>query len=834
MSVYLVFSNQNMGKNRREFIFLWIILIFFSSKTSGLTCRRRCGSTLEECSCQETCLSLKNCCSDYNQSCFNVSPYSSSMLGGRALRILGLTLPSDGHLLCRFKGDIEQRGVIDEEGRPYCISPLLLETGWISIDVSTDGTNFDRSGEYLSVYPSKADPSFKVTLVNSTLWQNYGTPNMAGQLRMTWNSSLVGSEKIDVELWGYREVSRTVAGLSAPQAEIRYLYSLGRNIPNTGDFSFLPEPREEFSLWELGNIRITASSKSEGERNLQALWSEGHVLAWHLSQAFRDDSSRWAQKKCLQWDNLEKKLPNFLDELIPCPCTLAQARADTGRFHTDYSCNIETGSVCTYHPGSVHCVRAIQASSNHGSGQQCCYDHSGALVLTGDSVGGSTPDRAHNWGSPPYREPPQVPGYSHWLYDVTSFCYCCLWSDLCHIYLNHRPSSGCRRYQPPRAGVVFGNLHFITFDGLSYTFSGRGEYYLVSSGHRELRVQARTTQLKLKNGTLVNATKLSSVAMKENSSDVIEVRAAGDQLQVLRNQKILPFTDQLWMTLQGVFVFAPCPQNVTVTFSSGAAVEVRLYEGTMIATVLLPVEFSNHTLGLLGQMNSDPSDDLMTQSGKVVSSANSTPEEIFTFGAGWNISKMSSLFTYDSQYLLDSYFFPSSHDTAFVPAFPLPLKPDDPLVADMLLMCLGEGAQFCIHDTLISESLAVGNATLRAHQHHQDLMEALEPVVSCGWLPTPRNGKKNGTNYLQGETLGFTCNEGYILYRSTERTCLAEGKWTGKQPYCITDDKLGFILGACGCLSAVVTMTITIKLHNRKHTRKDKEEPLEMVGQAQT
>lgn len=83
---------------------------------------------------------------------------------------------------------------------------------------------------------------------------------------MTWNSSLVGSEKIDVELWGYREVSRTVAGSSAPQAEIRYLYSLGRNIPNTGDFSFLPEPREEFSLWELGNIRITASSKSEGER----------------------------------------------------------------------------------------------------------------------------------------------------------------------------------------------------------------------------------------------------------------------------------------------------------------------------------------------------------------------------------------------------------------------------------------------------------------------------------------------------------------------------------------------------------------------------------------
>ncbi|KAM4745424.1 sushi domain-containing protein 2 isoform 2-T2 [Anableps anableps] len=821
-----------MGAHMREFLFLWIILVIFSFKTSGLTCSSKCGSALEECSCQATCLSLTNCCSDYNQSCFQVSPYSSSMLGGRALRILGLTLPPDGRALCRFKGESEQQGIIDEEGHLYCISPLLYETGWISFDVSTDGTDFDRSGEYLSVHPSKADPSFEVTLVNATLWQNYGTPDMVGPLRMTWNSSLVESENVNVELWGYRETSRSTARSSSLQAEMSYLYSIARNISNTGDFSFIPDPREEFSVWELGNIRITASSKSEGERNIQALWSGGHVLAWHLEQSFRDNSSGWAQKKCLQWDNLEKKLPNFLEELIDCPCSLAQARADTGRFHTDYSCNIETGSVCTYHPGSIHCVRAVQASSSHGSGQQCCYDNMGALVLTGDSVGGSTPDRAHDWGSPPYRAPPRVPGYSHWLYDVMSFCYCCLWSDLCHIYLNHRPSSECRRYQPPRAGVVFGNLHFTTFDGLSYTFSGRGEYYLVLSADKDLSVQARTEQLKLKDGTLVKATQLSSVAMKENSSDVIEVRAADDHLQVLRNQKILSFTEQRWMDLRGVFVFAPSPQNVTVIFSSGAAVELRLHEGTMTATVLLPPEFSNHTSGLLGRMNSDPSDDLMTQSGEVISSANATLEETFAFGGGWNISNMSSLFTYDSHYLLDSYFFPSSHDPAFVPAFSLPLKPDDLLVADMLLMCLGEGAQFCIHDTLISRSLAVGNATLRAHQDHQALMEALKPV-SCGWLPTPRNGKKNGTHYLQGKTLGFTCKEGYKLYRSTERTCLEEGMWTGEQPYCITDDKVGYILGAVGSLTALITMVITIKLHSRKQARERKEEPLEMVTQSQ-
>uniref|UniRef100_A0A3B5LRS1 Sushi domain containing 2 n=1 Tax=Xiphophorus couchianus TaxID=32473 RepID=A0A3B5LRS1_9TELE len=442
--------------------------------------------------------------------------------------------------------------------------------------------------------------------VNSTLWQNYGTPNMAGQLRMTWNSSLIKSERVNVELWGYREVSRSPAGSSSLQAEISYLYSLGRNISNTGDFSFIPQPRERFSTWELGNIRITASPKSEGERNVQSLWSGGHVLAWHLEQSFRDDSSAWAQRKCLQWDDLERKLPDFLDELIDCPCSLAQARADTGRFHVS----------------------------------------------------------------------PHTTMYGR----------------------------GCIR-----------------------------KLFL-------LRILS----------------KISEISPPRNSYFVL-----------------------------GVFVFVPSPQNVTVIFSSGAAVELRLYDATMTATVLLLVEFSNLTLGLLGRMNSDPSDDLMTRSGEVISS-NATLEEIFTFGAEWNISNMSSLFTYDSHYLLDSYFFPLSHDPAFVPAFSLPLKPDDPLAADMLSMCLGEGAQFCIHDTLISRSLAVGNATLRAHQHHQALMEALKPVVSCGWLPAPRNGKKNGTHYLQGKTLGFTCNEGYILYRSTERTCLKEGTWTGEQPYCIT------------------------------------------------
>ncbi|KAF3851405.1 hypothetical protein F7725_013177 [Dissostichus mawsoni] len=595
----------------KETIFLCGIFLLFSSKTAGQTCRGQCGDVLEKCSCHATCVSLLKCCADYNQLCFKVTPHSSSMLGGRALRILGVALHPGGRLLCRFvstttaDGEIEREGFIDDEGHGYCISPLLYETGWIPFTVSIDGIHFDRSGEFLSVHPSKADPAFEVILVNKTQWQYYGTPNVSGRLKMTWNSSLIGAETVNLELWGYREFSRSteagVNGSSSLQAELSYLYSLGRNLPNTGAFSFVPSPQRTTLT---GSWETFASLLVLSQMELEGLWSGGHVLAWHLEQAFRDESAAWARSRCLQWDVLENKLPNFLEELITC---------------------------------SVHCVRAIQASPTHGSGQQCCYDSTGALVLTGDSIGGSTPDRAHDWGSPPYREPPRVPGYSHWLYDVMSFYYCCLWSDHCNIYFNHRPSSGCRSYQPPKAGVVLGDPHFVTFDGLSYTFNGKGEYYLVSSPDRELSVQARTEVLKFKNG---------ECTFDGNTSDVIEVRLADGHLQVLRNQKVLPFTEQRWMDLHGVFVFTPSLQNVTVIFLSGVGVEVRVREGAMAVTVLLPSEFTNHTQGLLGLMNSDPSDDLLTGLGEILSPADATPEEIFTFGAGSMILPLFPPFLY--------------------------------------------------------------------------------------------------------------------------------------------------------------------------------------------
>lgn len=52
-------------------------------------------------------------------------------------------------------------------------------------------------------------------------------------------------------------------------AEWKYLYTLAREIPNTGIFSFIPVPAKgNYSTWDFGILRITPSSYSDGQRQV--------------------------------------------------------------------------------------------------------------------------------------------------------------------------------------------------------------------------------------------------------------------------------------------------------------------------------------------------------------------------------------------------------------------------------------------------------------------------------------------------------------------------------------------------------------------------------------
>lgn len=118
---------------------------------------------------------------------------------------------------------------------------------------------------------------------------------------------------------------------------------------------------------------------------------------------------------------------------------------------------------------------------------------------------------------------------------------------------------------------------------------------------------------------------------------------------------------------------------------------------------------------------------------------------------------------------------------------------------------------------MVGRSPRMGNATRVSFQSHISLVQDLKPgesmkksekisndyyvqhsvtvliivimycaVISCGWLSPPNNGKKKGTTYLQGAKVQLSCDDGYTLKGSAERTCQENGQWSGEPTTCAT------------------------------------------------
>lgn len=62
--------------------------------------------------------------------------------------------------------------------------------------------------------------------------------------------------------------------------------------------------------------------------------------------------------------------------------------------------------------------------------------------------------------------------------------------------------------------------------------------------------------------------------------------------------------------------------------------------------------------------------------------------------------------------------------------------------------------------------------------------------TECGSLSDPVFGEVMVDQTTYGHTATFYCFQGYILSGSAERTCSADGYWTGTQPVCTVTGKL--------------------------------------------
>ena len=65
--------------------------------------------------------------------------------------------------------------------------------------------------------------------------------------------------------------------------------------------------------------------------------------------------------------------------------------------------------------------------------------------------------------------------------------------------------------------------HFVTFDGVDYTFNGYGEYHTLQVAGPEFKLQGRAQPLIDEHGNAIRGTVFKAVALKENSSDILQV-----------------------------------------------------------------------------------------------------------------------------------------------------------------------------------------------------------------------------------------------------------------------------------------------------------------------
>ncbi|XP_078604865.1 sushi domain-containing protein 2-like [Branchiostoma floridae x Branchiostoma japonicum] len=607
-----------------------------------------------------------------------IFPFFGTMLGGTKVSVSGICFDDpSANIWCKFGDNDPVSGWIDGNITAACISPFLSEPGRIPLLLSMDGGNtYGRQTVYTSVDPDRLVADLEVT------------ENADDTITIEWHPSNVDGNTVNVRLHGFDETTGTWNTIT----------QLATGVPNTGSYTM-----STADGWiQVAVVKTGALSVSAGYGHSRVLYGEiGTYLAVKST----------APTLCQTWYNEDMQLPDFLEELsrdFPCPRRLNQALGDTGSFQADPACvSVSTSPKnCFYHPGAHHCVLSIGQTSQ-GAGQQCCYNERGRLLLDGQGRG--TPDRIHPSSK-----------LRHYGADIYPRNVCCMLSDNCDLYFELRPANDGTGYIFPWPAWTFGDPHFITLDGVSYTFNGAGEFLLLDVNNGEFRVQARMEQL-VDDGFMVTA------------ETVTEAR---------------------------------------ISFNSGIGVAVRAVEDMLSVSITLPLYARGNTAGLLGKWNGDPTDDLTRPDGVLIQPYSSSMQDIhYQFGLLWMINEEDSLFTYGPGESYNSF-----SDVGFTPSFEAPSStPEFQAAAEEVC---GDN-QACLFDVLITGRLSVANVSISAFQEYT---EQIEELFTCSTLDPPDvPGTLVISNYSIGSVATFKCEYGFLA-TPWERVCQSNASWSDAPP----------------------------------------------------
>lgn len=202
------------------------------------------------------------------------------------------------------------------------------------------------------------------------------------------------------------------------------------------------------------------------------------------------------------------------------------------------------------------------------------------------------------------------------------------------------------------AGFTWGDPHFESVDGKSFTFNGLGEYTLLEAAMNKLYIQVRLTRYLNTNGTV-----LSAVTMKNGDSQRVQVEASSspgaDQLllytngvehSIPSNQGILlvteseVLTEQLLRTVnvdtteEDTILLRNNNNTLLLTTPSQVIFSVARQQSFLYAILQLGPTFGATTRGLLGTYNNDPEDDFQRPDGSTIPSTSSEQTIFSDFG----------------------------------------------------------------------------------------------------------------------------------------------------------------------------------------------------------
>ncbi|KAJ8049807.1 Sushi domain-containing protein 2 [Holothuria leucospilota] len=158
--------------------------------------------TLLGCFCDEACfLQFDDCCPDFLTFCTSVGgistfPRFGTMLGGTAVSVFG-SFTGATSATCQFGTSAVFPAAILSTSVILCVSPTYFDEGRVPLTINVDG-EISRSN-FLYMRPDQVSDG--VIRVDRENWNTEGQT----QFQIMWDSDLIGSSEVNVELWTYRE-----------------------------------------------------------------------------------------------------------------------------------------------------------------------------------------------------------------------------------------------------------------------------------------------------------------------------------------------------------------------------------------------------------------------------------------------------------------------------------------------------------------------------------------------------------------------------------------------------------------------------------------------------